>query len=188
MIAPDMATMLAFLFTDAAIEPGPLREILARRRGRHLQRHHHRRRHLDERHALAVRHRHGSSTWRAAHRARARSAACELPRGPHRGAARPCPPGREGRRGRDEVRHGQGHRRGDARGRAQDRVLHRQFAAGEDGDRRRGPELGPRGHGRRQSRRSRRPRQAVNLFSATSSSPRRARWRRPIARRSAPPT
>jgi len=28
MIAPDMATMLAFLFTDAAIEPGPLREIL----------------------------------------------------------------------------------------------------------------------------------------------------------------
>jgi glutamate N-acetyltransferase/amino-acid N-acetyltransferase len=28
MIAPDMATMLAFLFTDAAIEPGPLREVL----------------------------------------------------------------------------------------------------------------------------------------------------------------
>jgi len=29
MIAPDMATMLAFVFTDAAIEPGFLREILA---------------------------------------------------------------------------------------------------------------------------------------------------------------
>jgi glutamate N-acetyltransferase/amino-acid N-acetyltransferase len=29
MIAPDMATMLAFVFTDAAIEPGPLHEILA---------------------------------------------------------------------------------------------------------------------------------------------------------------
>src|SRR6185295_7887062 len=28
MIAPDMATMLAFIFTDAAIEPGPLCEIL----------------------------------------------------------------------------------------------------------------------------------------------------------------
>jgi len=28
MIAPDMATMLAFLFTDAAIEPAPLRDIL----------------------------------------------------------------------------------------------------------------------------------------------------------------
>lgn len=28
MIAPDMATMLAFLFTDAAIEPAPLRAIL----------------------------------------------------------------------------------------------------------------------------------------------------------------
>ncbi len=29
MIAPDMATMLAFLFTDAAIEPGPLHELVA---------------------------------------------------------------------------------------------------------------------------------------------------------------
>ena len=29
MIAPDMATMLAFLFTDAAVEPRPLHEILA---------------------------------------------------------------------------------------------------------------------------------------------------------------
>ena len=29
MIAPDMATMLAFVFTDAAIEPGPLHEMLA---------------------------------------------------------------------------------------------------------------------------------------------------------------
>ena len=29
MIAPDMATMLAFVFTDAAIEPGPLHELLA---------------------------------------------------------------------------------------------------------------------------------------------------------------
>ena len=28
MIAPDMATMLAFIFTDAAIEPGPLHEML----------------------------------------------------------------------------------------------------------------------------------------------------------------
>ena len=28
MIAPDMATMLAFIFTDAAIEPGPLRELV----------------------------------------------------------------------------------------------------------------------------------------------------------------
>ncbi len=29
MIAPDMATMLAFLFTDAAVEPRPLHEILS---------------------------------------------------------------------------------------------------------------------------------------------------------------
>ena len=49
------------------------------------------------------------------------------------------------------------------RSRAQDRAVHRQFAAGEDGDRRRGPELGPRGHGRRQGWRGSRPRQAVHL-------------------------
>ena len=28
MLAPDMATMLAFLTTDAAIEPGPLADLL----------------------------------------------------------------------------------------------------------------------------------------------------------------
>ena len=28
MLAPDMATMLAFLTTDAAVEPGPLADIL----------------------------------------------------------------------------------------------------------------------------------------------------------------
>ena len=28
MLAPDMATMLAFLTTDAAVEPGPLAEVL----------------------------------------------------------------------------------------------------------------------------------------------------------------
>ena len=28
MLAPDMATMLAFLTTDAAVEPGPLADVL----------------------------------------------------------------------------------------------------------------------------------------------------------------
>ena len=52
---------------------------------------------------------------RAAHRARARSAAGELQRGAHRGAARSGAPGGEGRGGGDEVRHGAGDWRRDAR-------------------------------------------------------------------------
>ena len=118
MIAPDMATMLAFLFTDAAIEPGPLREILApaaevtfnaitidgdTSTSDTL---------------LAVRHGDGNSRGAPQHRARARSAACGLPRGPHRGVARSCASGGEGRGGGDEVRHGARHRRRDARSRA----------------------------------------------------------------------
>ena len=51
MIAPDMATLLVFLFTDAAIEPRALRASLDPGRGQHLQRRHHRRRHLDQRHS-----------------------------------------------------------------------------------------------------------------------------------------
>ena len=46
---------------------------------------------------------------------------------------------------------------------AQDRDVDRQFAAGEDRDRRRGRQLGPRGDGGRQGRRAGRPRQALDL-------------------------
>ena len=55
MIAPDMATMLCFVFTDAAIAARGAAG--ARRRGRraHVQLHDRRRRHLDQRHAAAVR-------------------------------------------------------------------------------------------------------------------------------------
>ena len=53
MIAPDMATMLAFVFTDAPIARGALQTLLRERCRRHLQRDHHRRRHLDLRHAAA---------------------------------------------------------------------------------------------------------------------------------------
>ena len=45
---------------------------------------------------------------------------------------------------------------------AKNRDVDRQFAAGEDRDRRRGRQLGPRGDGGRQGRRARRPRQAVD--------------------------
>ena len=46
---------------------------------------------------------------------------------------------------------------------AQNRDVDREFAAGEDGDRRRGRQLGPRGDGGRQGRRARQPRQAFDL-------------------------
>ena len=61
MIAPDMATMLAFIFTDA-------RDCRARASGAaqppcrdDLQRHHRRQRHLDQRHAAGLRHRQAAS-------------------------------------------------------------------------------------------------------------------------------
>ncbi len=56
------------------------------------------------------------------------------------------------------------------------RIAHvdRQFAAGEDRDRRRGRQLGPRGDGGRQGRRAGRPRQAVDLVRRH---PRRAQGR-----------
>ena len=57
------------------------------------------------------------------------------------------------------------------------RIAHvdREFAAGEDRDRRRGRQLGPRGDGSRQGRRASRPRQALDLVRAASASPTRAR-------------
>ena len=180
--------MLAFLFTDAAIEPGPLREILAPAADATFN-------------AITIDGDTSTSdtlllfaTGTAAARGApriglaARSAACELPRGPHRGAARSRPPGGEGRRGGDEVRHGAGDRRRDARSRAQDRVFHRQLAAGEDGDRRRGSELGPRRHGRRQGWRSRGPRQACHLFRRHPGRQGGRGGARPTARSLAPTT
>ena len=54
------------------------------------------------------------------------------------------------------------------------RAVDRQFAAGQDGDRRRGRQLGPRRHGGRQGRRAGRPRQARDLVRRH---PRRAQGR-----------
>ena len=53
MLAPNMATMLAFLTTDAAVEPGPLADILRSRGGRLVQLDVGRRVHLDQRHGGA---------------------------------------------------------------------------------------------------------------------------------------
>ena len=57
MIAPDMATMLAFVFTDAPIAAGALQSLLKSRRRRHLQCRHRRRRHLDLGYVAGLRHR-----------------------------------------------------------------------------------------------------------------------------------
>ena len=56
MIAPDMATMLCFMFTDAAIPAKALQELLSRARGDDVQLHDRRRRYVDQRHLPAVCH------------------------------------------------------------------------------------------------------------------------------------
>ena len=65
MIAPDMATMLSFVATDAPIAAPVLQALLSRGVGQDLQRGHRRQRHLDQRHAAAVRHRRGGQARRA---------------------------------------------------------------------------------------------------------------------------
>ena len=67
MIQPDMATMLCFVFTDAAIAAPALQAHRYACRRPHLQLRDHRRRHLDQRHADCICHR----SCRAARRARA---------------------------------------------------------------------------------------------------------------------
>ncbi len=57
MIAPDMGTMLAFVFTDAAIAQPLLQRTVTELTRRDLQRHDRRRRHLDLGHAAGRRHR-----------------------------------------------------------------------------------------------------------------------------------
>ena len=69
MIAPDMATMLSFVFTDAPIAGDVLQALLLRGRQTELQRHHRRQRYLDLRYADAIRHRgSGGGTGRGADR------------------------------------------------------------------------------------------------------------------------
>jgi glutamate N-acetyltransferase/amino-acid N-acetyltransferase len=70
-----------------------------------------------------------------------------------------------------EVRRSHRRGRGKPRRRQEGRLLRRQFSAGEDGDRRRGPQLGPGGRGRRQGRRKGRPRPAGDLVWCDQSCP-----------------
>jgi hypothetical protein len=66
MIAPDMATMLAFVFTDAPIAAPALQRCSSDGVDRHLQCRHRRRRHLDLRHAAGVCHRRAARAPRIA--------------------------------------------------------------------------------------------------------------------------
>ncbi len=65
MIAPDMATMLSFLATDAKIPAGALQALLEEGLRQVLQLRDGRFRHLDLRHRAAVRHRRGQASARA---------------------------------------------------------------------------------------------------------------------------
>ena len=56
MIRPNMATMLGFVATDAAIAPALLQALVREAADAQLQPHHHRRRHLDQRFLRADRH------------------------------------------------------------------------------------------------------------------------------------
>ena len=76
MLAPNMATMLAFLTTDAELSPGRAEADPVPRRRRHLQRADHRRRDLDQRHGHAVRQRPQGPPRRPRPRSRTTSARC----------------------------------------------------------------------------------------------------------------
>ena len=110
MIAPDMATMLSFVFTDAAIGADALQTLPSRSVRRLVQLHHRGQRHLDLRHAAAVRHRGRRGARRAGHRKSQRPPARCVSRGARRGAARSRASGGQGRRGRAQIR--RDHRRG----------------------------------------------------------------------------
>ena len=64
MIAPDMATMLAFVFTDASAAGLGAAGMSERGRGTVLQFHHGGFGHLHQRHAASVRHRQRRQAWR----------------------------------------------------------------------------------------------------------------------------
>ena len=73
MIMPDMATMLSFVFTDAPLSSARAAVAAQERRRGHLQRRHHRQRHLDIGYAAGLRHRRGRRQRRTEDQPRQRS-------------------------------------------------------------------------------------------------------------------
>ena len=144
MIAPDMATMLAFVFTDANLPAAVLQPMLSEGDAALVQLHHRRQRHLDQRHAASVRDRQAAR----AHPAIAKPNDKRLDRlqgQAERRAARAGPASGEGRRGRHQADPGRRHRGCSPTSAAQEnRARDRQFAAGENRDCRRRRQLGPR--------------------------------------------
>ena len=114
MIAPDMATMLAYrLHRRADRRPGPAGDA-GQSRCQELQRHHHRQRHLDLRHADAVRHRRCRAARRAKDRRAPPTAASPRSSGARRSAPRSCPSGGARRRRMPEIRRDHGRGRGES--------------------------------------------------------------------------
>ena len=68
MIAPDLATMLVYFFTDAAVAPAALQTMVASGADQDLQLHYGRQRHLHQRYPAAIRHRRGRRAGRPSHR------------------------------------------------------------------------------------------------------------------------
>ena len=163
MIAPDMATMLAFVFTDAPLGASALQSLL--KSGVE-----------DTFNAVTI---DGDTSTSDTLLAFATGAAARQRRAEDQPGRRPAPEGvykglsrRAGRsrrtggpRRRGRAQAGRDHRRGRHHEeiRAKNRDVGGEFAAGEDRDRRRGRQLGPRGDGGRQGRRARQPRQALDL-------------------------
>ena len=154
MIAPDMATMLVFIFTDAAAAGELLQKLLTRRRSRRFN-------------CITV---DGDTSTSdtvllfatgpqagARHRGSASPDDTRL-KALRQGARHACAwtsPTRWRRtaRAREKFIEIAIDGRRERQGRAPHRHVDRQFAAGEDRDRRRGRQLGPRRHGHRQGRR-----------------------------------
>ena len=163
MIAPDMATMLV-LHRHRRADRGPRAAgSVVARHGQDLQCGHRRQRHLDQRHAAALRHRQGRRSRRARDRRSKGCAPRRVPPGARQGAEIAGAAGGARRRGRPQAGRSHRHRREIGKLGQAHRAVDRQFAAGQDGGRRRGRQLGPRRHGRRQGRRAGRPRPAVDL-------------------------
>ena len=110
MIAPDMATMLVFLFTDAKLPARVLQKLLSASTAKSFQLHHGRRRHIDLGYgsAFCLRRRRGSL---ARHSRRERSAAQGLCQGARCLVPRSCASGRQGRRGCREIHRDRDHGR-----------------------------------------------------------------------------
>ena len=185
MIAPDMATMLAFVATDAKLPASVLRSAAAPGGRAVLQLHHRGWRHLHQRHAAAGGDRRGPSACHGSPAAGDRRLA-DFSRQAGGSADRSRLPGGARRRRGEQIRHHRRDGRGLRRRRPADRAGDRQFAPGQDRHRRRRRQLGPHRHGGGQGRREGRARQAEDLHrwrEGGRPGPARAGLRRSAGRR-----